>query len=211
MRARGFGLSAETSTIGVLPMRSRTESYAAMTSAAKGTRRSPLDHHLLFRLLAFADDAVRAQHRFGFAQRDDHVVPTRIGRLVEIGGRWIRVRVRVAVHDTEERVTAFFRVAVGAQEVATIDLVDLRRLRGVATRIEDVDAVADTGEQAAHLERIAVEREPDHLEIGLLRKSQHRIEKVAIRRPHRTRRCRATAEPAADRRWIDDGARWSGG
>src|SRR4051794_18226770 len=89
MRTRGFGLSADTSTIGVLPMRSSMESYTGIGripigSVGNGTGGASLHHHGLFGDRA-VDDAVRAQHRLGLAQRHDHVVPGRVGRLRDVG------------------------------------------------------------------------------------------------------------------------------
>src|SRR5688572_13745264 len=69
MRTLGFGLSADTSTSGVLPMRSRIESYTGT-----GAMLPRVENNRLLGDRA-VEDRVGPQHRLRIAQRDDHVVP----------------------------------------------------------------------------------------------------------------------------------------
>src|SRR5262245_44616814 len=89
MRTRGLGLSALMSTMGVLPMSSRTEECAATMSPVysrvdRSTILPAVQAHFLLGDRT-VDDAVRPQHSLRPLERDDHVMPPRVGGLRHVG------------------------------------------------------------------------------------------------------------------------------
>ena len=72
---------------------------------------------------------------------------------------------RVAVYDTDDLEAARLGVAICPQVVTRVHLVELRRLRRVAARIEELDPLADASQQSTRFEPVAVECVADEREI----------------------------------------------
>ena len=166
MRTSGFGESADTSTIGVWPMRSSTLSFTlAMVSmiryafptrypdmvdgfgqqstACRRRRDAPTvwpesaqTTHDVLLGDRAVDDAVAAQRRRLVAQADDGVVPRRVGRLGDVGRARGGLGVGVAVDDADDLPAAVLGVALGPQVVAGVDRVHPGRRGGVAAGVE---------------------------------------------------------------------------
>ena len=88
--------------------------------------------------LALGDPALadpeRPEHRHLVAQRDDDVDPHRVDGLADVGGRRVRVGVRVGVPHADDVVAAGLGVARRPEVVATVDGVGARRRVGVDRR-----------------------------------------------------------------------------
>src|SRR4029450_13187593 len=168
MRTAGLGLNALTSTSGVLPMSSRTEEWPGIAPIVflsyPVTILLPVEPHLLLGYRT-VDDAVRPQHRRLPLERDDHVVPGRVGGLRHVGGRRVGLGMRVAVHHPHDLEPPSLGVAVGAQVVAGIDGVEPARLGSVAAGVEHPDPAGRgiPAQQPARLIGHAVVRVSHHL------------------------------------------------
>src|SRR4051794_35793933 len=175
IRTSGLGDSRLTSTIGVLPIMSRTFSKGTITTPNQrwltiysdqpdqyGQDSISPDGDTLFGD-RFVDDPIGP--RFGrlSLQADDHVVPIRIGCLLDVGRAGVRLGVGVAVEHADDRQSGVVRFAIGAQQLLGRDRVDARRRRLVSACDEPLDLVAPADQQAAGRERIAVVRVADHL------------------------------------------------
>src|SRR3954452_3174463 len=168
MRTSGLSDSRLTSTIGVLPIMSRTFSKGTITTPNRweltiysdqpdqyGQDSISPDGDTLFRDLIVGDPV---RPRFGrlALEADDDVVPVRIRRLIDIGRAGVGLGVGVAVEHADDRQAGVLRVSVGAQQLLRRDRVDARRRGLVGAGDEPFDRVAATDQQAAGLERIAV-------------------------------------------------------
>src|SRR4051794_11002969 len=135
MRTSGLGDSRLTSTIGVLPIMSRTFSKGTITTPNHrwltiysdqpdqyGQDSISPDGDTLFRD-AIVSDAVRPCFGRLALQADDDVVPIGIRRLLDIGRAWIRLRVSVAVEDADDRQPGLVGLAIGAQQLLRGDRV----------------------------------------------------------------------------------------
>jgi len=85
------------------------------------------------------ENPVRAQHRLAQPKRDNDVVPGRIGRLGDIGRRWIRLGMSVGMNDSDEFGATIFGVAIGLKMHLRIDCVDPTRRRPIRTWIPSVN------------------------------------------------------------------------
>ena len=85
------------------------------------------------------ENPVRPQHWLAQPERDNDVVPGRIGRLGDIGRRWIRLGMSVGMNDSDEFGATILGVAICLQVHLRVDCVDPTRRRPIGTWIPSVN------------------------------------------------------------------------
>src|SRR5437879_830657 len=97
------------------------------------------------------EDAEGAQNGLVVLQRDDHVVPARVGGLGHVGGRRVGVGVSVGVVHAHDLQAPALGVAVGLEVVEGVELVQPARFVRVPAAVDALDLVVagPAGEQAA--------------------------------------------------------------
>lgn len=85
------------------------------------------------------ENPVRAQHRLAQPERDNDVVPGRIGCLGDISRRRVWLGMGMGMNDSDEFGATILGVAVGLKMHLRVDCVDPTRRRPVGTWIPSVN------------------------------------------------------------------------
>ena len=126
-------------------------------------------------------DAVGAQRGLAVAQAHEQVEPRGVDGLTHVGGRRVRVGVRVGVHDADDVEAERAEGLIGGEEPVGADGVRLRGRIGVAGGHEGRDQIGAEGaaQQSARLVRQPHDGVADHLQVGRSGDAQHGVTVVA--------------------------------
>jgi hypothetical protein len=136
-----------------------------------------LVHHVdRFFLDGAIRDPVAADRRLGVAKGHEDVVPERIRRLSDVGGRWIGLGVGVRVKHPEDGVSSVFRVPVGPEMIFGVDGVELGGCSRVPRRIAGGHFACSgvTGQQPTGFIRKTHETVGHHLVERYTREDEHK-------------------------------------
>lgn len=161
------------------------------------------------------ENPVRAQHRLAQPKRDNDVVPGRIGRLGDIGRRWIRLGMSVGMNDSDEFGATILGVAICLQVHLRVDCVDPTRRGPVRTWVPSIDhtrltiSSRCTAEQSAGLIRQAVGEVSEEVVENRNGKLEHRARLSASGNRERIRSWRHSVSACLASQFPKDPIRFS--